>query len=125
MFDDAQMLLDQGRLGTSDHLFGLASECALKAILAGLGHIPNAATRPPRPFDVQVDKLWDQYNAVVSGRPGTIPAVSVSNPFSSWNVADRYEDDSAFDRVRVVRHRDGARGAMVALADAQAQGVVS
>jgi len=36
-WNDAEHLFDQKRLANADHLFGLAAECALKAVMVALG----------------------------------------------------------------------------------------
>jgi len=119
-FADAEALWLDGRLGTADHLFGLAAECALKAILCGLGLI--TADPPPAPFKVHINKLWGEYLTSLQGPAA--PAIPRSSPFSDWNVNDRYEDDAFFRPERVAPHRDGARETLLAFEEAVTQGVV-
>ena len=121
-FQDAQTLWFAGRLGTSDHLFGLAAECALKAILCGRGVISQDP--PEKPYKVHVEKLWEEYTAALSGLPGSVVALG-SNPFLNWKVDDRYSDDAAFTEARVAQHRVGAETSMKAFEEAAAQGVVA
>ncbi len=121
-YEDAETLLEIGRLATPDHLYGLACECALKAILAGLGVI--ATTCPPRQFKVHMPQLWNEYLAVLSGRVASGLAVATTNPFAAWKVEDRYRDDADFTTQRVRGHRFGAQQAMALLQRAQTEGIV-
>jgi hypothetical protein len=122
---DGETLFAAGRLGTPDHLYGLAAECALKAILHGIGVIPPAAERPPHPYKEHIDKLWDEYESTVAGRALASLQVSQPSPFLGWRVSDRYAGDATFSPVRVAGHRAGARSAMQLLEQAQIAGVVS
>lgn len=120
MFADAERLWGHQRLGTADHLFGLAAECALKAILCGVGVI----TDPPKPpFKEHINKLWDEYLTTLQGRPAAL-SVPQPNPFSDWTVNHRYSDDSVFIPDRVDPHREGAKAALAAFEGAEAQGAV-
>jgi hypothetical protein len=120
MFGDAEALHSAGRLGTPDHLYGLACECALKAVLCGHGVIRGTA--PQSPFKVHIDKLWDEYETALQGRT-MLPLGP--NPFTGWQAQDRYEEDSVFLPQRVATHRNGAVIGMSALQAAAAQGFVS
>lgn len=123
MFQDAGSLHNDGRLGTPDHLCGLACECALKAILCGLGMITKIP--PQKPYKVHIDKLWDEYVAALHGRPGTVPSLDRNNAFSAWKSDDRYLDDCAFSATRVAGHMEGAIQGMTALELATVQGIVA
>lgn len=129
-FEDACVLHDPppgpshlGSLGTPDHLFGLAAECALKAILMGIGALAlSPSGKPPLNFQRHVDLLWNEYPAHVGGRTAlSIPA----NPFRMWTVHDRYEEDATFTEARVAAHRRGAEIAMAVLEQAIVDGVVA
>ena len=124
-YEDAMLLHVQGRLGTSDHLYGIAGECALKAILVGLNVIVQTPpNRPEPPYAQHVPELWDEYVAAMEGRMacGYIP--STSNPFLGWRIEHRYSDDVDFDNARVDNHRDAAAVVMELLERAELDGVV-
>src|SRR6202000_1388751 len=99
------------RLGTSDHLFGLAAECALKAILQAHGVIPPPPARPAdkrarAKFSTHIDELWEEYVAWAAGTSTLeLPATS---SFGSWRAHDRYQHDDFFTLPRVEMHRTGA-----------------
>jgi hypothetical protein len=105
-FRDAAILEKADRLASADHLFGLAAECALKAILAGLGVIPRQG-KPPKPYDVHMPKIWEQFSAYVSGRSDY--SLPDENPFEVWQIDHRYEADETFTVARVQKHKAGAR----------------
>ena len=119
MFKDAESLYGGGRLGTPDHLYGLACECALKAILHGFGLI--SGTKPKPPYKVHIDRLWDEYISALHGR--AMPSLG-PNPFRGWTVNDRYEDENIFSETRVANHQKGALDGMKALQRAIEQGKV-
>jgi hypothetical protein len=108
---DAERLAEAERLGTADHLFGLAAECALKAVLHTLGKIADAPAKPPRPWKVHMPKLWSEYEALAGA--DSLPSLdfeSGSCPFSDWTIDQRYEHDRFFldRRDAVERHRRGS-----------------
>ncbi|MCG8554177.1 MAG: hypothetical protein MJD61_02640 [Proteobacteria bacterium] len=116
MFKDGETLFQRNRLGAADHLFGLAAECALKAILTLSGVITGSP--PAARYKCHVNALWHEYQTAVGGVSRLIPPVG-TNPFADWEAAHRYEEDHMFDRPRVDGHRRGAMEAMKALADAR------
>jgi len=122
-YDDAEGLHEAGRLGTADHLYGLACECALKAILCGYQVIPGTQLPPNSAYKVHVNLLWNSYLNAAQGR--AMPPLHCCNPFAGWKVHDRYHDDSVFTEDRVAAHRDGAKLGMVALQEARLNGMVS
>lgn len=99
------------RLGTSDHLFGLAAECALKAILHAHSVIPAPPAFPAdketkAKFSTHINKLWGEYVAWADGsKTLQIPATS---SFDAWRAEDRYLHDDYFKPPRVDTHRVGA-----------------
>ena len=101
---DADLLYENSRLGTADHLYGLAAECALKAILERCGVL--SPSNIPTQLKCHIDKLWTEYGIHASGRK--MPPIPNDNPFSSWRVHDRYEADHKFTQERVAGHRRGA-----------------
>lgn len=105
---DASLLLDLGRLGGADHLYGLSAECALKAILVGLGVIPSAGPPSGSPYRKHIDKLWAEFALYVgaSGRPAySLPA---QNPFADWRVEQRYHEDAFFTDSVIRPHQAGS-----------------
>ena len=122
---DAEALFLGSRHGTPDHLYGVAAECALKAVLVGLGAFPPSGPTTRRPWMVHVNKLWAEYSGYVSGLAGRTTLVPGGpNPFSGWLADHRYEEDATFSVGRVAAHRGGAQTAMAILERARVDGVV-
>ena len=113
------------RSGTADHLYGIAAECALKAVLVGLGEIPpNAAPASKSGYKVHIDQLWIQYGGTISGKGHAALALPPSTPFAQWRAEHRYEDDGLFTETRVEGHRNAALIVFQVLESARIAGLV-
>ncbi|WP_341643874.1 hypothetical protein [Thauera sp. SDU_THAU2] len=69
-WDDGLFLLADSRLANADHLFGLAAECALKAVMLPLGMKLKPSGVPEDKRHGHIDRLWDEFGAFVSSRGG-------------------------------------------------------
>jgi hypothetical protein len=133
MFHDAEALRDRAIanqvvaagndwLGTPDHLYGLACECALKAILVAERIITQDP--PQDPFMKHVDQLWKEYHVARSGRSASLSMIPAISPFGAWRASHRYKPNSFFDTARLDQHREGARAGMLVLQHAISNGLV-
>jgi len=125
-FDDCRTLSGKQRAGNSSHLAGLAAECALKAVLEGLG-ILTLDTRgvPADPkHKKHIDKIWDEFQAALSGRAAVMYTLRGANPFDDWKIEHRYEADSTIDQATAEKHCLGAHTAMLLLERARIEGDV-
>lgn len=124
---DAEMLFDKKRYANADHLFGLAAECALKAVMVGLdpmlidknGDLLNDGDRK------HVDKLWGHFRLFLQGRSASSYLIHVSgnNPFNGWNVNSRYSHEKFFTKAHVLTHKQAMDGPIANLiTEARAQG---
>lgn len=107
--DSADLLYAQQHWQDADHLYGLAAECGLKALMIELNpQISNANGDLEKQHKVHIDKLWNQYNnSFVSNR--NAQSLSVNNPFSDWKIEQRYFKNSAdphFQKI-VDTHKQG------------------
>jgi hypothetical protein len=122
-----QTFVDVSRLGTADHLFGLAAECALKAVLEACHVIPPPPARPANAavrqrFSTHIDRLWGEYVAWAASQGALqLPAAS---GFTAWRAEDRYQHDSFFTQTRADTHRADAALAVALLELAILNGVV-
>lgn len=110
-YKDADFLFDKKRYANADHLYGLAAECALKAVMVGLdssiaeittGDLINQADKK------HIDKLWDHFRIFLQNRSASVYLSCVSihrNPFSSWQIADRYKNEKLFIKNTVLPHK--------------------
>jgi hypothetical protein len=127
-WEDAGFLMNDNRAANADHLFGLAAECALKAVMLGLGMQLRPDGAPVEPeHRKHVDSLWGEFCSFAQGRNGAKYAVvvsSVANPFSSWSISQRYEHRANITQAIMKEHEKGARKAMNVLKQAFLDGVV-
>jgi hypothetical protein len=110
-WDDAEELRGKKRFANSDHLYGLTAECGLKRLMMSFGMRVDSGSGDPvdRSDWVHADKVWDRYESYRSGHPaGPRYALSAGNPFSDWQVSQRYANQGDFDGARVQGHRTGA-----------------
>ena len=128
-WDDGLFLLEDRRLANADHLFGLAAECALKAVMLPLGMKLRPSGAPEDRRHGHIDRLWDEFGAFVSSRGGARYGALLSadqNPFAgSWKVDQRYDSRSGFTLAAVASHRDGAQTAKRCLDAAVLDGVIA
>lgn len=116
---DADFLLQDARLATADHLFGVSAECALKAVMVAL-----SGTKLSHRYKIHLPSLWDEFIAYMpSSGTNAYASLLAENPFNkSWDVSDRYGHDTAFTQVRVDKHRDAALQAQRVLEQARLDG---
>lgn len=134
---DAEFLCDShdvARLPNASQLFGFSAECALKAVLIGLGVPTNPAhggVAKRKEFG-HLPGLWQQFSAYAGGQLGgkylaaLQPAAGTVAPFANWSVDDRYAPDTwlAARNPDVTDHRANARDCMALLELAQEDGIV-
>lgn len=126
---DGGTLFSDDALANADHLFGLSAECALKAVMEPMGMTLNADGKPSeRRYRIHINDLWNEFHAFTTGRIGEryISMLSMApNPFSDWDINQRYHHRTAIPRQRVQRHREAAMAAMTILQEAILDGEVS
>ena len=110
-WEDAGSLFRDSRWANADHLYGLAAECGLKALMRcfGMG-FDTVRDRPSQTDDrVHADKAWTRYESYRSGHPSGVryclPSV---NPFSNWSADQRYWHRNGFTKCQTEEHRKGA-----------------
>jgi hypothetical protein len=126
-FADCNTLVGGGRAGNASHLAGLAAECALKAVLEGLGVLVLDTSGKPidKKHICHINKLWDEFQAGMAGsRARTYVSLDGTNPFAAWSIGQRYEEDRTIDLPTAEAHCSGARKVMVLLERARLEGDV-
>lgn len=127
-WDDAGHLTIDSRHPNADHLFGIAAECALKAVMGALGMRRRPSGDPDEArHRVHIDRLWDEFRTFASGRSAAhyvtlLPAGR--NPFHNWDASQRYSNRSQFVRATVVLHQQGAEATMQVLQRARLDGII-
>lgn len=110
-WEDAEMLFAAKRFANADHLYGIAAECGLKRLMLSFGMPVDPSTGSPHNSDHRkhANILWANFESYRSGKvEGTGYALNSPNPFSSWDVSDRYAHQSNFDLANTQRHQAGA-----------------
>ncbi len=123
-FDDAVLLETQGRPHNADHLFGFSAECALKAVMVGIGQPTNAAGAPVGHMN-HVDALWSKFQSFSSGLLDAkyVAYVPPTNPFSAWQAEQRYWGRASFHAPNLAGHRAAAHECRLLLNELLLDGV--
>jgi hypothetical protein len=127
---DAEFLFDQKRYANADHLYWLAAECAIKAVMIGID--PNLVAQngelKKQSDKKHIDMLWPHFRFFLQGRnASTYSSVfpAPNNPFNKWSISDRYIHPKHFTKSKVQVHKAAVNGAIANLiAHARAQGVL-
>lgn len=111
-WQDAELLWKQDPKGlpNADHLYGLAAECGLKAIMEKADDpldLDNSKDHRDK-YKKHINATWSHYEDFRKGKLATY-ALSTSNPFNNWLIDQRYAADLHFDADRVEKHRMGAQ----------------
>lgn len=107
---DAEHLFQAQRWANADHLYGMAAECGLKRLMMRFGMEVNSAGSPTDTKDWKhANNIWARFESYRSGRAeGVGYELPTNNPFSDWDVSDRYAHQSKFNQVKVQSHQAGA-----------------
>jgi hypothetical protein len=107
---DANTLFHNSRWANADHLYGLAAECGLKRLMLAMGmDYDSTQDRPTNEKDRKhADKIWERYKRYCKGKLATKFPLPKANPFSKWDVEQRYEHQSKFDKALVESHQKAA-----------------
>lgn len=125
-YDDGVILHTAERLANADHLFGLSAECALKAVMQGIGmRIRSDGAPEDKAHRVHINALWDEFIVFSSTRNSTYGTMmTTSNPFNDWNISQRYHCQSIFIQSTVDAHKKAATDVKGILKRAIIDGVV-
>ncbi len=129
-WEDAQLLERNGRLPNADQLYGVSAECGLKRLMIyfGMKLVPDSLTGIDKPADkndkVHANKIWSQYQSHLSGALASRYTLPKLNPFSDWNVDQRYAHRNNFDSTRLANHRTGTELVRVLIAKAKRDGLL-
>lgn len=114
--ESAKLLYDKKFYGDSDHLYGLAAECGLKAIMVKLGAPTKNDDLKKDAHRKHMDKLWDEYNSFLNGRTASNYSLPFQeNPFKDWHIDQRYAGSKHFDQDRVQPHQQATMAVLAKL----------
>ncbi len=120
---DAEVLYRHGRWANADHLYGMAAECGLKRIML-VFDMPydSIKDRPSKANDCKhVDAIWVRFESYAKGRSDY---VLLDNPFTGWDVSQRYAHRSNFTQAYVDPHRQGAEQVRKLVQNAKRDGLI-
>jgi len=103
-FNDGDLLKQAARLDNAGHHYGIAGECAVKAVC-----MEEVGNRPSKHFDP--DPSRDLRMAAVpnlSGLKGQRILLVLSGLFADWSVHDRYSNDGHVQAAQVEQWRADA-----------------
>ena len=125
---DAQYLSTDNRTANADHLLGLSAECALKAVMQGVGMTIDPGGVPTdKSHRVHINKLWDEFSTFSHTRGGARFAIIIDahpNPFIDWDIAQRYCHRAGITNAILENHRQGALNTRKVLNNAVLEGVI-
>lgn len=129
-WEDGEALYEAKRLANADHLYGFAAECGLKCLMKAFGMVVDPSGTPLERRDrVHVrngekEGAWGRYETYRSGRKAASYLLPAGDPFSDWDVSQRYAHRSCFDALRVRLHRGGAAAVKDLVRKARLEGVI-
>ena len=89
---DADLLLENGRWANADHHYGLAAECALKALLLRQGISSKDGDIAEPQYKQHINTLWDKYQSFMQTKNAY--ALPMNNPFRDWAIEQRYAHEN-------------------------------
>lgn len=104
--EDADLLWNNERWANADHHYGVAAECALKALLItqGIQSQDGDIGNQQKKFRVHIDELWTRYHAFMQTK-NAYP-LPETNPFKDWYIGQRYSNDKDITRAVTEPHRN-------------------
>jgi hypothetical protein len=124
---DAEILFDKGHRANADHLFGIAAECSLKAVMVGLGMDTHSSGTPKdKAHKVHINLLWAAFHSFAQGRMAAryLEAIGTESPFSNWDIHQRYAPRGTFGATAVTSHRSAAHQCEQTMHQAQIDGIL-
>jgi len=125
-WQDAEQLFTSSRLANADHLYGMAAECGLKRLMIVFGMPLKNDGSPAQKTDwIHANDAWTRYETYRMGHHhGVSMILPTQNPFSDWDVSQRYANQTNFTHSRVATHRLGAKAVHSLIAKAQKDGFI-
>ena len=89
----------------------LSAECGLKHLMSrfGMQVYPNTGSPADKKNRIHADALWSRFEAYLSGHPqATGYVLGLPNPFSDWEISQRFFPRHYFNTSRTRAHKEGA-----------------
>lgn len=113
-FQDAKILEEKKRFFNADQLYCLAAECGLKEMLSKRGVVQTNETGDlvEREYRTHVKELWERYQVAMNEQSGRLRRFFnefQENPFTDWDISQRYAaDDELPNNYRREQHQKAA-----------------
>lgn len=123
---DANQLFRAACWANADHLYGLAAECGLKRLMIKFGMEIITSTGSPREdYDrVHANVAWKRFESYRAGRPAGAGYALGLNPFTDWDISQRYAHRSEFNEARAQRHKAGSDRVSALIQKARRDGLI-
>jgi len=124
---DAETLFQAQRWANADHLYGMAAECGLKRLMLAFGMKVNPSTGSPVDGKdwKHANGIWARFESYRCGHhQGAAYVLPTPDPFTDWEVAQRYAHQSNFDQARVNDHQSGASQVRELVKKARREGLI-
>lgn len=136
-FQDANTLLRSSRKANAGHLFGVAAECGVKALLVAsrvpidtegsIGSLPGVKGKGFRDHMPNLAQaLTDFMGNIPDGRRAAtyLSTLSGLGNFSDWRIEHRYWREAALPLGSIERWQSAAGGVMTVLDQAKEDGIL-
>ena len=107
---DAQLLERENCVENADHHFGVAAECAVKKVLVAFPAFSTAGVLE-KAYKTHINALWGQvgHQSLHKTYPKLYALIKAANPFSDWDVNQRYLADGGISKAAMELHKQSAR----------------
>lgn len=107
---DAQLLERENCVENADQLYGLTAECAIKKALVELPAFANSG-KLHLDYKEHINVLWSRvkHQSLQKRYPDLLAFLKATNPFSDWDMEQRYAADSIVSSEAIQRHRNTAK----------------
>jgi hypothetical protein len=104
------------RLENADQLLGMAAECAIKVALVTLPAFSTGGLLSDD-YRLHLPVLWNrvQHSSLQKQFPKLYALLRDTDPFSDWDVIQRYAPNGLVAPDRIDKHRTGAKRVLGAL----------
>ena len=103
---DAHLLERENCVENADHHYGFAAECAIKKVLVAFPTFSNAGALE-KSYKTHINTLWDNvgHHSLQKSYPNLFALLNSINPFSDWDVNQRYSECGAISVAAMESHK--------------------
>ena len=127
-WQDANVLLSDGRLANADQLYGFSAECGLKALMAVFGMEMNAEGPAHKKDRMHINRLLPRYESYRGNSQHMSAAayrIASEAAFDDWDASQRYAHSAGFAQSRVDAHAQAAGAIRALIRSARQDGLLA